>query len=141
MPRSEDAPKFDAALHAVLSHRAAVRGYTVVPAGSGGTPHLPYNAEVEAFFADIGKFLHLWVPMVRDYSEDSRELREGFVMISTAGPEQVKALLTFVWRGERFHGGFWGAQLQSGIVTALLDRLDELHQAGEIRRVEPGGGR
>jgi hypothetical protein len=132
---------FEQALERVLSYRGAVRRYVVVPVGSGSRPHLPYHAEVEAFFAAVAQFLHLWAPLARDYAEASRALRDDPGAIAAAGPEQVKALLTFVWRGERFHGGFWGAQLQSGLVSALLDRLHELDQAGEIRTIAPGEDR
>jgi hypothetical protein len=133
-------PRFETALQSVLSYRAAVRRYAVVPAGSESVPRLPYNAEVEAFFAALAEFLHLWVPLARDFSEDSRDLRDDLGAVAAAPPEQVKALLTFLWRGERFRDGFWGAQLQSGLVAALLDRLHDLHQAGEITTIETGDG-
>ncbi len=99
-------------------------------------PFPEYRVEVEGFFTALGEFLLLWTPTSSDYLETSRELRDDHDAIGSAGPDEVKALLTFVWRGEKFCDGFWEAQLQSGLVTVLLDRLHELHRMRKVKRVE-----
>jgi len=47
---------------------------------------------------------------------------------------QVKVLLTFLWRGERFAPGLWGQLHHSGLTASLLERLAELYQAGAVSR-------
>ncbi len=133
-------PHFEKALEGVLSYRAAASRYVVAPAESGTVPYLPYDVEVEALFAAVAEFLRLWAPTAGDYLETSRHLRDRPGAVAAAGPEAVKAVLTFVWRGERYRDGFWGTQLQSGLMAALLDRLHELDQAGQIKRIEASGG-
>ena len=135
---------FETALEAVLSCREAMTRSASAPVrrwtggkGDDGTlifSYPEYHAEVEAFFTALAEFLHLWEPLSSDYLATSRELRDDPDAVATAGPEEVKAYLTFLWRGERFCDGFWGAQLQSGIITPLLDRLDELHRMGDVKR-------
>jgi hypothetical protein len=40
--------------------------------------------------------------------------------------DQVKTMLTYCVRGERFCDGHWGEMIESGIIRNLLERLKEL---------------
>jgi hypothetical protein len=44
-------------------------------------------------------------------------------LVAKATLEQVKTMLTFCVRGERFCDGFWEGILEEGKFTALLKRL------------------
>jgi hypothetical protein len=46
--------------------------------------------------------------------------------IKTASLEQIKTMLTFCVRGERFSDGHWGEMIEKGYVRRLLERLDEM---------------
>ena len=50
-------------------------------------------------------------------------------VMATASIDQIKTMLTYCVRGERFADGHWGEMLASGRITALLRRLVML-QAG-----------
>lgn len=47
-------------------------------------------------------------------------------IIKTASLAQIKAMLTYCIRGERFCDGLWGAMIERGYVRLLLLRLAEL---------------
>ena len=40
--------------------------------------------------------------------------------------EQIKTMLTYCVRGERFNDGHWAAMLEGGHVRRLLERLAEI---------------
>jgi hypothetical protein len=48
--------------------------------------------------------------------------------IATASLDDVKTMLTYCVRGERFADGHWGHMLESGRIVALLRRLAELRE-------------
>ncbi len=138
---------FEKALDDLLSYREAMdrRARAPVKRWAGGNkredgvmtmPFPEYHAEVDAFFQSLGEFLILWTPTEINYREIANPLLNDHDAIATAGPDEVKALLTFAWRGERFCDGFWEGALQSGLVIAVLDRLHELRQAGQIEPIK-----
>lgn len=51
--------------------------------------------------------------------------------IAGATLQQLRPLLTFCVRGERFSDGHWAAMLENGRVQAILRRLTVLRDAGE----------
>ena len=52
--------------------------------------------------------------------------------VKSAGLDQIKTMLTFCVRGERFFTGHWGTVIENGYVRRLLERLTELgHDRGE----------
>jgi len=69
-------------------------------------PHPRYHGEVRNFITALGKLLRLWTPVASDYQEISSQYRHDADAIETAGPDEVKALLTFVFQGENFLDGF-----------------------------------
>jgi len=44
-------------------------------------------------------------------------------VMSTASIDQIKTMLTYCVRGERFADGHWGEMMASGRITSLLKRL------------------
>lgn len=46
--------------------------------------------------------------------------------VKTADVDQIKTMLTFCVRGERFFTGHWGNVIENGYVHQLLKRLVEL---------------
>ena len=88
------------------------------------TMHHPvYAPEVEAFFLQAGQ--RCWA----DYGYEPRQahaMLQDDAVIAQATLAQIKTMLTYCVRGERFVDGHWAAMLESGRVVALLRRLSEL---------------
>jgi hypothetical protein len=49
--------------------------------------------------------------------------------IAVASLQDIKTLLTFCVRSERFAEGSWGSRVRSGEISAVLNRLAELKSA------------
>jgi len=86
-------------------------------------PYPIYCADVLEFYTLAGQ-AH-WA----DYQYNPRQ---AYVMlsddefISTASLDEVKTMLTYCVRGERFGDGHWAQMLESGRIVALLRRLAAL---------------
>src|SRR5680860_1346018 len=64
-----------------------------------------------------------------DYSYDPGEagrMLEDHDVVRTADLSQIKTMLTYCLRGERFCDGHWGTMIEGGHVRRLLQRLSEL---------------
>ena len=88
-------------------------------------PHPVYLPDVEEFFRLAGQ------PCWSDYDYDPVQAGKMLAdeqLIRQASMAQVKTMLTYCARGERFCDGLWGAVLGSGRVQALLRRLRELRE-------------
>lgn len=59
-------------------------------------------------------------------------------LIKTASIPQIKAMLTYCVRGERFSDGHWAEMIENGTIRKLLTRIDELSRTaryfGETRK-------
>jgi len=81
---------------------------------------------------DVTEFFHLASqPCYFDTGYDidrADEMLRDESAILTASIHEVKEMLTFCVRGERFCDGFWNNILSSGKVTALLKRLQALRR-------------
>lgn len=44
--------------------------------------------------------------------------------IRTASPAEIKSILTFCTRGERFSDGHWGGMIEKGYIRRLLERME-----------------
>jgi len=89
-------------------------------------PYPIYADDVLAFFRLAGQ------PCWSDYEYDpaqARNMLEGDAFIDSATLEEVKSMLTYCVRGERFCDGHWEAILKSGAVTAILRRLVVLKES------------
>jgi hypothetical protein len=94
--------------------------------GEGGVRTMPwpeYDPVVQEFFrAASGE---CW----RDYGyrpEDARRMLEDEDAVKAADLAQIRTMLTYCVRGERFHDGHWGDVIERGHVRRLLERLAEL---------------
>ncbi len=97
-------------------------------------PYPVYCEDVLAFFALAGQ------PCWSDYEYEpkrSGEMLEDDEAIRTADLQQLKSMLTYCVRGERFCDGHWGSLLRSGRIVALLRRLAELR--GQVEGRTLGG--
>jgi hypothetical protein len=98
-------------------------------AQSDGSVMLPYPV----YTADVNLFFHYasqpcWSDS--DYTSKRADAwleDDGFIV--RASLEQIRTLLTFCARGERFCEGFWGEVLARGRVQMILRRLLELREA------------
>ena len=86
-------------------------------------PYPKYNPLVDDFFRQAGS--DPWLDYRYDPEEAYQMLcdRNG---VKTATLEQIKAMLTFCVRGERFSDGHWGEMIERGFIRRLLERLNEI---------------
>lgn len=87
-------------------------------------PWPTYEPSVQAFFHALSE--DYW----RDdnYNEGqatSRMIRDP-ERIGCASLEEIRAMLTFCVRGERFCDGLWGKMIKQGVIRRILARLREL---------------
>ena len=83
-------------------------------------PHPVYVSDVMAFFQLAGQ--PCWCDYGYRPAEAAAMLAED-ELIRAASLEQIKTMLTFCVRGERFTDGHWGMVLQEGRIVQLLMRL------------------
>ena len=98
-------------------------GNTVDSKGVTTMPYVEYADWVSAFFRLAAK--DCWTD--RTYRPGSvREFVEDNARIATATLDQVKSMLTYCVRGERFCDGHWIALIDNGRLVAILKRLQQL---------------
>jgi Family of unknown function (DUF6508) len=98
-----------------------------LPDGSITMPFPIYTKDVEAFIKLANQ--EYWC----DYEyipAQAGEMISNDAFIATASIAQIKTMLTYVVRGERFCEGHWNAMIQSGRVAALLKRLQAIQASG-----------
>ena len=54
------------------------------------------------------------LPTIGDYQDASRKYVADHSAIKDASPDDIKAILTYIWRGERFCDGLWAEVIGSG---------------------------
>lgn len=86
-------------------------------------PYHQYPPVVEEFFRVAAQ--HCWCDFQYVPSQAGGMLEDDEV-ISSASLEQIKTLLTYCVRGERFCEGFWSAIIRDGRIGAILLRLSQL---------------
>jgi len=64
-------------------------------------------------------------------SKSAGQLLDDEDAVKSADLDQIKTMLTYCVRGERFCTGHWGAMIEKGYVRRLLERLAELGLNGE----------
>lgn len=85
-------------------------------------PFLDYDSDVEQFFQLASK--DCWNDYSYEPEQASRMLQdEGFV--ARASLDEVKTMLTFCARGERFFAGHRLAALERGFIVAILNRIEK----------------
>lgn len=85
-----------------------------------------YHKDVLEFFALAGR--HWWTDYEYD-SHQAREMLDDDDVIRNCTLDELRTMLTYCVRGERFCDGHWQNILQSGRVVALLQRLAILKEA------------
>ena len=95
------------------------------PDGSISLPFPVYDADVEEFFSRVGQ--RGWLDYGYKPEEAARMLADA-EFIKRAGLEQIKSMLTYCVRGERFCDGHRESLLIGGQVVALLRRLQAIRE-------------
>jgi hypothetical protein len=112
--------------------RLSVEGFTPIrrwdggeknPSGAYVMPWPVYDEVVKEFFEAAEQ--ECWMDF--DYAPD----QAGQLLLSEDGVrnatlDQIKTMLTYCVRGERFGDGHWAAMIEGGHVRRLLERLAEL---------------
>jgi len=91
--------------------------------GSLTLPYPNYNPVVEEFFHTVageGWLDHEYSP------EQAYQMLKDENTIKAASLSQIKTMLTFCVRGERFSDGHWGEMIEKGYIRQLLERLNEI---------------
>lgn len=91
--------------------------------GSFTMPYPKYNPLVEEFFTTIsrdGWLDHEYQP------EQAIQMLQDEHLVKQASLDQIRTMLTFCVRGERFSDGHWGEMIQKGYIRQLLERLEEI---------------
>jgi hypothetical protein len=112
--------------------RLCADGFKPIREWGGGTtdesgtyifPWPRYEPVVEEFFRVASN--ECWTDYGYDPHEVGRLLMDDEA-VRTADLAQIKAMLTYCVRGERFGEGHWGAMVEAGHVRRLLERLADL---------------
>ena len=88
-------------------------------------PYPVYPEDVEQFYRLAGQ------PCWSDYDyvpQEAARVLQDDAFIQHATLAEVKTMLTYCVRGERFSDGHWSAMLESGRIVALLKRLHVLRE-------------
>ena len=93
------------------------------PDGSISLPRAEYDELVRDFMHSAAK--ECWDDRHYNPSEAGRML-EDESLVENASLAQIKTMLTYCVRGERFCEGHWGAMLETGKIKAHLERLSDL---------------
>ena len=93
--------------------------------GAVTVPYPIYCDDVLAFFTLAGQ-TH-WADYDYKPQEAYRMLSDDD-LVSSASLDQIKTMLTYCVRGERFADGHWAHMLESGRIVALLRRLAVLRE-------------
>jgi len=115
--------------------RLYTEGFTSIKRWSGGTqgkdglftmPWPEYSKVVEDFFRVAAS--EWWCDY--DYHpEEAGRMLENQDVVKTASLSQIKTMLTYCVRGERFCDGHWATMVEGGHIRWLLERLGELGSA------------
>lgn len=93
------------------------------PDGSIQMPYPIYNPVVTEFYRFASA--ECWLDYGYNPTNAGQMLKdEDFVRAATL--EQIKTMLTFCVRGERFSDGHWGTMIEQGHIRRLLERLNEI---------------
>ena len=93
-------------------------------------PWPEYHPLVTEFFRLLGA--GGWLDYEYDPEEAYRMLMSE-EQVERASLEQIKTMLTFCTRGERFSDGHWGQMIEDGHIRRLLTRLMQLRDQEQAR--------
>lgn len=93
------------------------------PDGAYVLPWPEYDPVVVRFFEAAGQ--DCWMDF--DYVPvEAGRMLEDEALVRRASLDEIKTMLTYCVRGERFSEGHWRAMIEQGHVRRLLERLAEL---------------
>jgi hypothetical protein len=116
--------------------RLAADGFVPIREWGGGEkdangayvmPWPVYDPVVEALFEAAGQ--DCWMDFEYVPHEAGRMLEDP-ALVRRASLDEVRTMLTYCVRGERFSEGHWAAMIAGGHVRRLLERLKEIREAG-----------
>ena len=90
--------------------------------GSFTMPYPSYNPLVEEFFRHVSSS---WL----DYEynpEQAYTMLKDEQAVKTASLAQIKSMLTFCVRGERFSDGHWAVMIEKGYIRRVHERLNQI---------------
>jgi hypothetical protein len=90
--------------------------------GSYSVPYPAYHPLVEEFFRKVSG---AWLDYEYD-PEQAYQMLKDENAVKNASLPQIKTMLTFCVRGERFSDGHWGEMIGKGYIRRLLERLNEI---------------
>ena len=85
-------------------------------------PYPRYDPLVEEFFRAVSR---RWL----DYEynpERAYQLLKDEGRVKSASLSEIKTMLTFCVRGERFSDGHWGEMIEKGYIRRILERLNAI---------------
>jgi hypothetical protein len=86
-------------------------------------PYPDYDPLVEEFYRAVSA--GGWLD--KGYNpEQAYKLLRDENLVKTASLDQIKTMLTFCVRGERFSDGHWAEMIEKGHIRRLLERLNEI---------------
>jgi len=91
--------------------------------GTYTLPYPYYHSLVHEFFRAVAS--ENWI----DYEykpEQAYQMLNDENLIQIASLSQIKTMLTFCLRGERFSDGHWAQMIEGGYIRRLLERLNEI---------------
>jgi Family of unknown function (DUF6508) len=94
--------------------------------GEDGLYHLPYpeyDPLVSEFFRQVAS--GGWL----DYGyrpEEAAEMLSNEEIVKSASLPQIKTMLTYCVRGERFSDGHWAEMIENGNIRRILERINQL---------------
>lgn len=91
--------------------------------GSFTMPYPDYHPVVEEFFHTVSG--QGWLDTGYDPEQAHRMLQDEN-LVKTASLSQIRTMLTFCVRGERFSDGHWAEMIAQGHIRWLLERLNEI---------------
>ena len=90
--------------------------------GSFIFPYPNYDPLVEEFFRVVSS---RWLDDEYD-PEQAYQMLKDEGRVRTASLDEIKTMLTFCVRGERFSDGHWGEMIEQGYIRRLLERLNAI---------------
>jgi hypothetical protein len=90
--------------------------------GSFTLPYPKYDPLVEEFFRYVSSS---WLDYEYDPERAYRMLKAEH-RVRAASLSEIKTMLTFCVRGERFSDGHWGEMIERGHIRRILERLNEI---------------
>jgi hypothetical protein len=90
--------------------------------GTFTLPYPNYHPLVEEFFREVSR---AWLDHSYNPEQAYRMLKDED-LIQRASLSEIRTMLTFCVRGERFSDGHWEKMIQKGYIRRLLERLNEI---------------